>query len=122
MSEPQEVTLDSIAKKLELTEEEKNAVNSLVLLNPEMMKAQYATSKELATEGENYAKEGNKAVAGNRFESAAKLALFERNVPGSRKFLEKAVELGRGSPFDVALKSFDKIASCVEDYYKNNSR
>lgn len=115
------VTLENIAEKIGLSQEEKIAVNSLILLNPEIMKTQYPTSEALATEAERYSGEGNKIVASNRFESAAKLALYEGNTSASRKYLEKAVEMGRGSPFDVALSSFDKIAKCVVDYYKNRT-
>lgn len=121
MSQLGTVTLESIAEKIGLTEKERIAVNSLILLNPEIMKTQYPTSDALATEAERYAGEGNKIVASNRFESAAKLALYEDNISASRKYLEKAVEMGRGSPFDVALSDFDKVAKCVVDYYKNRT-
>jgi hypothetical protein len=121
MSQLGAVTLDSIAEKLGLSEKEKIAVNSLILLNPEVMKTQYPTSDALATEAEHFAAEGNKVVASNRFESATKLALYEGNMNASKGYLEKAVAMGRGSPFDIALSSFDKVAMCVVEYYKNRT-
>ena len=121
MSQVGVVTLESIAEKIGLSEKEKLAVNSLTLLNPEVMKAQYPSSDALAAEAQRYVEEGNKVVAGNRYESAAKLALYEENMSASRKYLEKAIEMGRGSPFDIALSNFDKVAKCVVDYYKNKT-
>jgi hypothetical protein len=115
------ITLGSIAEKLGLSEKEKIAVNSLILLNPEVMKTQYPTSDALATEAEHFGAEGNKVVASNRFESAAKLALYEGNLNASKGYLEKAIAMGRASPFDVALNSFDKVAMCVVEYYKNRT-
>jgi hypothetical protein len=121
MSQLGAVTLDSIAEKIGLSEKEKIAVNSLILLNPEVMKTQYPTSDALATEADHFAAEGNTVVASNRFESAAKLALYEGNMDASKKYLEKAIAMGRGSPFDIALSSFDKVAKYVIDYYKNKT-
>jgi len=121
MSQVGTITLESIAEKIGLNEKEKVAVNSLILLNPEIMKTQYPTSDALAAEAQRYSEDGNKILASNRYESAAKLALYEGNISGSKGYLEKAIEMGRGPPFDTALNGFDKVAKCVVDYYKNRT-
>jgi hypothetical protein len=106
---------------MELTEEEKRAVDSMVLLNPELLKTQYSTSEGLAAEANRFASKDNKVVASNRFESAAKFALYEGNLSSAKEYLGKAVKLGRGSPFDIAFTNFDKIARCVSEFYRNKS-
>ncbi len=105
----------------ELTEEERRAASSLLLLNPDLLTAQYNNSKALASEAESYAKAGNAAVAKNRFESAAKLALYEGNLESAKTYLEKAVAMERNSSFSIALNHFASISKYVVESYKGKS-
>ncbi len=105
----------------ELSEDERRVVSSLVLLNPDLLTAQYNNSKVLASEAEGYAKAENLAVAKNRFESAAKLALYEGDLVSAKAYLEKAVAMEKNSSFSVALSSFANISKYVVESYKNKS-
>ena len=103
----------------ELTEEERRAASSLILLNPNVLIAQYKNSKALAAEAETYSKAGNSLVAKNRFESAAKLALYEKDLPVAKAYLEKALVIEKDPPFDIALSHFHNIARFVAESYKS---
>ncbi len=103
----------------ELAEDERRVVSSLMLLNPDLLTAQYHDSKALASEAESYAKAGNSAVAKNRFESAAKLALYEGNLESAKTYLEKVVTMERNSPFSAALNHFASISKYVVESYKS---
>lgn len=103
----------------ELTEDERRAVSSLVLLNPDLLTAQYHTSSALASEAESYAKAENSPVAKNRFESAAKLALYEGDPVSGKLYLEKAVAIEKNSAFGYALSHFERIAKYVVESYKS---
>jgi hypothetical protein len=106
---------------MELSEEERRVVNSLILLNPDLLTAQYKNSKGLASEAETYVAAGNLVVARNRFESAAKLALYEGDSESAKAYLKKSVELAKESSFSIALNDFHKISTFVVESYKNRA-
>ncbi len=104
-----------------LSEDEKRVVSSLILLNPDLLTAQYNNSKALASEAEGYVKAENLAVAKNRFESAAKLALYEGDLVSAKGYLEKAVAMEKNSLFGVALSKFADLSKYVVESYKSKS-
>lgn len=117
-----QVEVSAVAEKLGLTDEERRAANSLVLLNADLLKAQYSTSEGIAAEGETLAGNGNKIVASNRFASACKLALYEGNTGSAKKYLERAVAMDTSSPsLGVALSRFDSVSKCVVEFYRSKS-
>ena len=61
---------ESIAEKMKLNDDEKRAAAELILMNPDLLLAQYKSGKELSSEAERYEKDGNLLVAENRFASA----------------------------------------------------
>lgn len=113
----------SITERLKLTDDEKRAAAELILLNPDLLLAQYKNSKELSSEAESYEKDGNLLVAENRFASALKLALYEGNSDLARKYLEKCVKFNvtRNSAYKIASNHFDVVSKCVIEFYKVRS-
>ena len=104
-----------------LSEDERRVVSSLRLLNPDLLTAQYNNSKALASEAEGYVKAENLAVGKNRFESAAKLALYEGDPVSAKEYLEKAVAMEKNSLFSFALSNFANISKYVVESYKIKS-
>lgn len=120
MAEPGTELFGTIAEKLQLGNEEKQAAAELILLNPDLLLAQYKSSLELFSEGERYARDGNQLVAENRFASAAKLALYEGDPDNAKKYLEKSVAIDqtKNSSYKIASNHFDSVSKCVLEYYK----
>jgi hypothetical protein len=114
-------SFESIAEKLNLSEDERRTAATFVLLNPDLLKAQYPDSKTLATTAEGLLENGNSVVAKNRFASAAKLALYEGDLASGRAYLEKAVSIDKGSSYDFALSNFDKVSKFVVEFYKSKA-
>ena len=114
-------SFESIAEKLNLTEDEKRTAATFVLLNPDLLKTQYPNSKTLATTAEALLKNGNSIVAKNRFASAAKLALYEGDVSSGKAYLEKAVSIDKGSSYGLALSNFDKVSKFVVEFYRSKT-
>ncbi len=120
MSQGSSDTLQAMAS--ELKEEEKRVIHSLILLNPDLLTTQYKNSKGVATEAESYLKAENPVVAKNRFESAAKLALYEGDLTSAKAYLAKAVGLDRNSPFSAVLNDFGRVSRYVVESYKKPPR
>jgi hypothetical protein len=114
-------SFESIAERLKLSEDEKRTAATFVLLNPDLLKAQYPNSKTLATTAEGLLKNGNSVVAKNRFASAAKLALYEGDLASGRAYLEKAVSIDKGSSYGLALSNFDKVSKFVVEFYRSKT-
>lgn len=114
-------SFESTAEKLELSEDERRTAATFVLLNPDLLKAQYPNSKTLATVAEGLLKNGNSVVAKNRFASAAKLALYEGDLASARAYLEKAVSIDEGSSYGLALSNFDKFSKFVVEFYRSKT-
>lgn len=112
---------ETVTEKLHLRQEEKLLARNLILLNPDLLKAQYRESKGLASEGEDFSKRGNAIVSSNRFASAAKLALYEGDKDAAKKYLEKAAALDKNSWYPNALKDFDNLSKCVREFYNSSS-
>ncbi len=120
MSQDSDDPFQSIAGKMGLTEEARLAAASLVLLNPDLLTAQYKNSKALASEGEDYAKNGNVPVARSRFSSASKLALYEGDLDSAKKYLQQAVGIDKTYPgIGNALNDFDSVSKAVIEFYRN---
>ena len=122
----QTVTTDlfqTFAERMKLNGEQKRAVAELILLNSDLLVAQYKNSQALSTEAEQYAKDGNLLVAENRFASAVKLALHEGNPDPAKGYLEKCVKLDltHNFAYKTALKDFDTISHCILEFYKSKS-
>ena len=122
----QTVTTDlfqTLAERMKLNGEQKRAAAELILLNPDLLVAQYKNSQALSTEAEQYAKDGNLLVAENRFASAVKLALHEGNPDPAKRYLERCVKLDltHNFAYKTALKDFDAISRCILEFYKSKS-
>lgn len=120
MSQASADPFEALAEESRLTDEEKRAARELVLLNPELLTAQYKDSDALSEEAERYSKEGNSLVAENRYASALKLALFEGNREAAKKFLQKCLAANTtiNSAYEVARKNFETVSEFVLDFYK----
>jgi len=111
----------NIAEKLKLSEDKKRIAATLILLNPDLLIAQYPNSKALASTAEDLLKNGNSVVAKNRFASAAKLALYEGDPTSARAYLEKVVYIDKGSSFSVVLSNFGDFSTFVDEFYKSKT-
>lgn len=111
--------LAAIAERLNLTENDKSLVTRLVLLNPDLLKAQYPNSQALASQAKELSENGNGAVSTNRYASAARLALYEGDVASAQKYLELAASMDKDSWYAVGPESFSKVSNCVLEYYKS---
>ncbi len=120
MAESGKDLFQTIAEKLRLSEDEKRAAAELILLNPDLLLAQYKNSEALSSEAEHYAKDGNLLVAENRFASALKLALYEGNPNLAKKFVEKCLAMNqtKNSAYKIASNHFDSVTKCVIEFYK----
>jgi len=114
-------SFESIAEKLKLSEDKKRAAATLVLLNPDLLVAQYPNSKAIASAAEDLLKNGNSVVAMNRFASAAKLALYEGDQASAKAYLEKVVSIDKGSSFGVVLSNFSDFSRFVDEFYKSKT-
>ena len=114
---------ESIAEKMKLSADEKRAAAELILLNPDLLLAQYKNGKELSPEAERYEKEGNPLVAENRFATALKLALYEGKLDLAKKYLKKCVTLNQtnNSAYNIASSHFDSVSRVVMEFYKAKS-
>ena len=124
MSQTSQVTFDSltaIADRLNLTENEKSLVTRLVLLNPDLLKAQYPNSQALASQAKELSENGNSAVSTNRYVSAARLALYEGDAALAQKYLESAASVEKDSWYAVGPESFSRVSNCVLEYYKSKT-
>lgn len=112
-----------IIDRMKLNDEQKRAVAELILLNPDLLVAQYKNSQALSTEAEQYAKNGNLLVAENRYASAIKLALHEGNADAAKGYLEKCVglDLTHNFAYTIALRDFNTISQCILEFYKAKS-
>ena len=112
--------LQNIAERLKLSDEQRRAAAELILLNPDLLIAQYKNSQSLSSESEQFISEGNMLVAENRLASAAKLALFEGNRDSARKYLEKCLTVNQtnNSAYKTASGNFDVVSQCVVEFYK----
>lgn len=111
---------ETVAERLQLRADEKLLARNLILLNPDLLKAQYRESRGVASEGEDFSKTGNAIVSSNRFASAAKLALYEGDKDAAKKYLEKAAELDKSSWYRKALQDFENISKCVREFYSSS--
>ena len=126
MDMAQTVTTDlfqTLAERMKLNGEQKRAAAELILLNPDLLVAQYKNSQALSTEAEQYAKDGNLLVAENRYASAVKLALHEGTPDPAKVYLEKCVKLDltHNFAYKTALNDFETISQCIVDFYKAKS-
>lgn len=120
MSQDSGDLFQGIADKMGLKEEARRAAASLVLLNPDLLTAQYKNSKALASEGEDYVKKDNLPVARSRLASASKLALYEGNLDSAKKYLQKAVGIDKTYPgIGSALSDFDSVSKAIIEFYRN---
>ena len=120
MSQANADVFETLVEKSRLTEDEKRAAKELVLLNPELLTAQYKDSASLSEEAERYSKEGNSLVAENRYASAVKLALYEGKREAAGKFLQKclAANTTNKSAYELAKKNFENVSEFVSNFYK----
>jgi len=118
-----EDVFETLAEKSRLTEDEKRAARELILLNPELLTAQYKDSTSLSEEAERYSKEGNSLVAENRYASAVKLALYEGKPDAAKKFLQKclAANTSNNSAYELAKRNFDNVSEFVSDFYRKKT-
>ena len=114
-------SFESIAAKLALNEEKKQVAATLVLLNPDLLIAQYPNSKAIASAAEDLLKNGNSIVAKNRFASAAKLALYEGDPVSAKKYLERLVSIDQSSPYGSVLSNFDDFSRFADEFYKKKA-
>jgi len=113
----------SIADKRKLTEGQKRAAAELILLNPDLLIAQYKNSQGLSSEAENYANLGNTLVAENRFATALKLALYENDLDSAKRYLERCLSVDQTNnlAYKLTQDNFELVSECVIEFYKAES-
>jgi hypothetical protein len=113
----------SITEKLKLDDEQKRVAAELILLNPDLLQAQYKNSEALSLEAEDLTKNGNLAVAENRFATALKLALYEGDPTQAKKYLTECIKVNqaKNSIYKTVSDNFDSVSKCVVEYYRTKS-
>jgi hypothetical protein len=112
---------NSVAQKMSLNEDMKQLAATLILLNPDLLIAQYSKSNALATDAEELLKNGNSIVAKNRFASAAKLAFYEGDPSSAKRHLEKVVSIDQASAYGTVLSNFNDFSKFVDEFYKKKA-